>query len=81
MPHGHPFILSLSRQEVSGIGRWLVEIDGAVGATKCASWEFVFGDLMSVEFEEGGFDAVVVFYSIFDLPREEHREWFERIYR
>ncbi len=43
--------------------------------------EFVCGDVMSVEFEEGSFDAVVAFYSIFHIPREEHRGLFEQIYR
>ena len=43
--------------------------------------EFVCGDVMSVDFEEGSFDAAVAFYSIFHLPREEHRGLFERIHR
>ena len=36
---------------------------------------------MSVDFEDGCFDAAVAFYSIFHLPREEHRGLFERIHR
>lgn len=43
--------------------------------------EFVCGDVMSVEFEEGSFDAVVAFYSIFHLPREEHGALFRRIWQ
>jgi cyclopropane fatty-acyl-phospholipid synthase-like methyltransferase len=38
-------------------------------------------DIMGVDFEPGSFDAVVSFYAIFHLPREEHSELFGRIYR
>ena len=44
------------------------------------SGEFVCDDVMSVEFEACSFDAVVAFYSIFHLPREEHRALFRRIH-
>ena len=43
--------------------------------------EFVCSDVMSAEFEDENFDAVAAFYSIFHLPREDHRRLFERIYR
>ena len=43
--------------------------------------KFVCRDVMSVEFEEGSFDAVVAFYSIFHLPREEHGALFRRIWQ
>ncbi len=42
---------------------------------------FVCSDVMSVDFEDGSFDAAVAFYSIFHLPREEHRGLFERVHR
>jgi len=41
---------------------------------------FIHGDIMSVEFPPAHFDAVVAFYSIFHLPREEHEDLFTRIY-
>ena len=44
------------------------------------SGEFVCDDVMSLEFEACSFDAVVAFYSIFHLPREEHRALFRRIH-
>ena len=37
---------------------------------------FVHGDIMSAEFVDSSFDAVVAFYSIFHLPREEHASLF-----
>ena len=43
--------------------------------------EFVCGDVMSVDFEDGSFDAVVAFYSIFHLPREEHEGLFRKVLR
>ncbi len=36
---------------------------------------------MSVEFPPSSFDAAVAFYSVFHLPREEHRELFLHIYQ
>ena len=43
--------------------------------------KFVCGDVMSVDFEDGCFDAVVAFYSIFHLPREEHEGLFRKVLR
>lgn len=43
--------------------------------------EFVCDDVMSVEFEPARFDAVVAFYSIFHIPREEHPTLFSRIHK
>lgn len=41
---------------------------------------FIQGDIMSVTFPPSSFDAVVAFYTIFHLPREEHPELLRRIY-
>ena len=40
---------------------------------------FVCDDVMSVEFEPARFDAVVAFYSIFHIPRDEHSSLFSKI--
>jgi len=40
---------------------------------------FFQGDFFDVEPEKGKFDAVVSFYAIFHLPREEHSDLFEHI--
>ena len=37
--------------------------------------------MMSVEFEPSRFDAVVAFYSIFHIPRDEHPTLFSRIHK
>jgi SAM-dependent methyltransferase len=43
--------------------------------------EFLLADAMAVDFAPGAFDAVVCFYALFHLPREEHEELFRRIAR
>ena len=42
---------------------------------------FLCTDVMSVRFPPSSFNAVVAFYSIFHLPREEHTVLFRRIHR
>jgi cyclopropane fatty-acyl-phospholipid synthase-like methyltransferase len=42
---------------------------------------FMQGDIMQVDFSRAAFDAVVAFYSIFHLPREEHAGLFRRIHK
>lgn len=42
---------------------------------------FIQGDIMSVTFPSASFDAIVAFYTIFHLPREEHPELLRRIYQ
>ena len=40
---------------------------------------FVRSDITSVEFDESTFDAVVAFFSLFHIPREDHAPLFRRI--
>lgn len=40
---------------------------------------FVRADITSVEFDESSFDAVVAFFSLFHIPREDHARLFRRI--
>ena len=42
---------------------------------------FLQSDVMTVDFSDASFDAVVSFYTIFHIPREEHEELFRRIRR
>lgn len=41
---------------------------------------FIQGDIMSVDFPPAHFEAVLAFYAIFHLPREEHPGLFRRIH-
>ena len=43
--------------------------------------DFICADVMSVRLLPSSFDAVVAFYSVFHLPREEHLSLFRRIHR
>ena len=43
----------------------------------CAS--FLQSDITSVEFDDSSFDAVVAFYSLFHIPRDDHPRLFHRI--
>jgi cyclopropane fatty-acyl-phospholipid synthase-like methyltransferase len=45
------------------------------------SGTFIQADIMTVDFSDAAFDAVVSFYAIFHVPREEHAELFTRIRR
>jgi ubiquinone/menaquinone biosynthesis C-methylase UbiE len=42
---------------------------------------FIHGDMAAQTFPESSFDAVVAFFSIFHLPREDHGTLFESIER
>ena len=41
---------------------------------------FIQADIMALEFSPNSFDAVVAFYSIFHLPREEHPRLLRRLH-
>jgi len=40
----------------------------------------ILGDILSVELQHGGFDAVVAMYVLFHVPREQHRDVFRRVW-
>ena len=77
---GVPIARALSRRfRVTGvdISREMVKL----ARRNVPTGEFVCGDVMSVDFEDGSFDAAVAFYSIFHLPREEHEHLFRKVSR
>lgn len=41
--------------------------------------KFIQGDFFDQNFDENSFDAIVSFYAIFHIPREEHKELFEKM--
>ncbi len=41
---------------------------------------FIHADITVTEFSASNFDAVVAFYSLFHIPREEHHDLFRRIH-
>ena len=42
---------------------------------------FIESDIMALDLPAASFEAIVSFYAIFHIPREEHAELFRRIYR
>ena len=40
--------------------------------------EFIIADVMKTEFPAGSFDAIVSFYAIFHIPRQEHQYLFRK---
>ena len=40
--------------------------------------KFIIADVMETEFPAGSFDAIVSFYAIFHIPRQEHQDLFHR---
>ena len=42
--------------------------------------KFIHGDLGALDFRDGSFDAVVSFYTLEHLPREQHGQMLERIH-
>ena len=55
------------------------EMIGRAG-TNVPRAELIQGDIMTLDFSPGRFDAIVSFYAVFHLPREEHPELFRRIH-
>ncbi len=47
--------------------------------TNVPNANFVRSDITSVEFDESSFDAVVAFFSLFHIPREDHPRLFRRV--
>ena len=43
--------------------------------------DFICADIMSATFPPSSFDAVVAFYAVFHLPRQEHPDLFRRVHR
>ena len=64
---------------VTGIDVSLAQIEAAKRNVPDA--RLIHGDVMSVEFAAASFDAIVAFYVIEHLPREEHRSLFARFAR
>jgi ubiquinone/menaquinone biosynthesis C-methylase UbiE len=75
---GRPVTLALAqRADVVGVDLSAAQIERARRAVPNA--RFVVGDIMAQQFAAGSFDAVVAFYALFHLPREEQGPLLERV--
>ncbi len=53
----------------------------ALAGKSVPSGRFLTADVMEAEFPAAGFDAIVSFYAIFHIPRQEHFDLFRRFTR
>ena len=53
----------------------------AMARENVSTARFIHADVTETEFPEGSFDAIVSYYAIFHIPRQEHRELFRRFAR
>jgi SAM-dependent methyltransferase len=75
---GFPVTAALARKaSVTGVDISCVQIEEA--RKRLPSVRFIVGDIMSQNFEPSSFDAVVSFYTLFHIPRDEHNTLFERV--
>ncbi len=75
---GRPVTLALAqRADVVGVDISAGQIERARKAVPNAT--FVVGDIMSQRFTPASFEAVVAFYALFHLPRQEHKPLLERV--
>lgn len=75
---GMPIAGALSaRHDVVGVD--LSQAQLALARVQAPGASYVLADMASCAFAPHSFDAVVSFYAIFHLPRQEHRPLFQRI--
>jgi ubiquinone/menaquinone biosynthesis C-methylase UbiE len=76
---GDPADIEIAREyKVTGVDISQAQIDLARGNVPTGS--FIHGDAGSVEFPASSFDAVVSFYALEHIPREEHESILRRIH-
>ena len=77
---GVPMTAALSdRREVVGVDISATQV--ALARRNVPSATFVQSDMTALSFPDARFDAVVAFYSLTHVPRDEQRELFQRIRR
>jgi len=77
---GDPADIEIARQhQVTGVDISQTQID--LARQNVPAGHFLHGDLASIEFPTASFDAVVSFYTLEHIPRQEHSSVLQRIYR
>ena len=78
--NGIPTMLAIQeRHRGVGVDISAAQIERARSAVPEA--RFIHSDMLAVDFDPESFDAIVSFYAVEHLPREEHPRLFERAYR
>lgn len=77
---GEPIARQLARNHnVTGVDASAGMLELAVAAVP--EGRFVLADVLGVEFAEASFDAVVMLFVLFHIPREEHGDVFGRVWK
>jgi cyclopropane fatty-acyl-phospholipid synthase-like methyltransferase len=78
--NGVPEMMAIQeRHSAVGVDISTTQIDRARENVPAAT--FIHGDMLDVSFDDASFDAIVSFYAIEHVPREEHGRLFERFFR
>ena len=76
---GDPADIEIARlHRVTGVDTSNVQVE--LARQNVPRSKFIHGDLSSLDFPHGSFDAVVSFYTLEHLPREQHGEILQRIH-
>ena len=78
--NGVPEMVAIQeRHNGVGVDVSAAQIDRA--REKVPEARFIHGDMLGVSFDDASFDAIVSFYAIEHVPREEHGRLLKRFYR
>ena len=76
---GDPADIEIARQnQVTGVDISRVQVD--LARKNVPQGRFIHGDFASLDFRNESFDAVVSFYTLEHLPRQQHGQILERIH-
>ena len=77
---GDPADIEIAKRhhKVTGVDISRVQVD--LARKNVPEGRFIHGDLASLDFPAGSFDAVMSFYTLEHLPREQHGQILERIH-
>jgi len=74
-------VTSALAQHASVVGVDISEVQVEQARSRVPKATILHGDIMTQSFEPSSFDGVVSLYTLFHLPREEHRPLLERVAR
>ncbi len=78
--NGVPNLVALSKYfKVTGVD--ISEEQIARAKRNVPNGNFLCCDIMKRDFGESEFDAIISYYAVFHLPKEEHMELFRRVYK
>lgn len=76
---GIPYDRYLAKQGFDVTGMDISKKNVNLARTNVPEAKFFVGDFSKVNFDEDSFHAIVSFYAIFHIPRDEHKNLFQRM--